>query len=119
MGEITFLNCLGDVTITWDEKDDKKMKKQIEKLLKEGHIFFIVKKKFLVFNKEVEVKDTSEIKDKVLVKDDKLAELLLKVKSGKTLPKSKDDTYDVVKGSKDSEEIVKGTAICIKPSRGG
>ena len=119
MGEITFLNCLGDVTITWDEKDDKKMKKQIEKLLKEGHIFFIVKKKFLVFNKEVEVKDTSEIKDKVLVKDDKLAELLLKVKSGKTVSKAKEDTYDVVKGSKDPEEIVKGTIVCIKPSRGG
>ena len=119
MGEITFLNCMGDVTITWDVKDDAKMKKQIQKLLKEGHIFFIIKKKFLILNKEVEVKDISEINSKVIVKDDKLAELLLKVKSGKTKAKNNDDTYDVEKASTNPDEIVKSSVVCIKPSRGG
>jgi hypothetical protein len=117
---LMFLNCFGDVTLTWEEQDDVKMKKHIQKLIDEGHMFFIIKKKFLIFNKEVQVNCSREINDnKVLVKDDKIAGILLDVKNAKLAGKSKDDSYDVVKGSIEPSEIVKCQAVCIKPSRGG
>ena len=117
---LMFLNCFGDVTLTWSEQEDEKMKQHIQKLIDEGHMFFIIKKKFLIFNKEVQVNCAKEINDnKVLVKDDKIAGILLDVKNAKLAGKSKDDSYDVVKGSKEPAEIVKSQAVCIKPSRGG
>lgn len=117
---LMFLNCFGDVTLTWTEQEDEKMKQHIQKLICEGHMFFIIKKKFLIFNKEVQVNCAKEINDnKVLVKDDKIAGILLDVKNAKLAGKSKDDSYDVVKGSKDPAEIVKSQAVCVKPSRGG
>ena len=117
---LMFLNCFGDVTLTWEEQDDEKMKKHIQKLIDEGHMFFIIKKKFLIFNKEVQVNCSKEINNnKVLIKDDKMAGILLDVKNAKLASKDKDDSYDVVKGSKNPEEIVKSQAVCIKPSRGG
>ncbi len=118
--ELMFLNCFGDVTLTWEEQDDEKMKKHIQKLIDEGHMFFIIKKKFLIFNKEVQVNCSKEINNnKVLIKDDKMAGILLDVKNAKLASKDKDDSYDVVKGSKNPEEIVKSQAVCVKPSRGG
>ena len=117
---ITFLNCFGDVTLTWEEAEDEKMKTHIQKLIDEGHMFFIIKKKMLCFNKEVQIGGAKEITDnKVLVKDDKIAGILLDVKNAKLAGKSKDDSYDVVKGSNDPKEIVKGQAVCARPARGG
>ena len=50
---ITFLNCYGDLTVTWDEKDAQKMESRIQKLLDDGFQFFIVKKRFLISDKKV------------------------------------------------------------------
>lgn len=120
MGKITFLNCLGDVTITWNEDEDAKMKEHVQKMLDEGHVFFIIKRRCFIFKDKVVVDKVSDITDKsLIVKDDKLASILLDVKSGKTVKQEKEDTYDVVKASTDKDEIVKSEVVCARPAKGG
>lgn len=120
MGKITFLNCVGDVTITWNENEDEMMKKHVQKLIDEGHIFFIIKRSCLIFKNKVVVENVSDITDKsLIIKDEKLASILLDVKSGKTVKQESEDKYDVKKVSTDPDEIVKGEVVCIKPSKGG
>lgn len=120
MGKITFLNCLGDVTITWNEDEDTKMKEHIQKMLDEGHVFFIIKRRCFIFKDKVVVDNVSDITDKsLIIRDDKLASILLDVKSGKTVKQEKEDNYDVVKASIKAEEIVKSEAVCIRPAKGG
>lgn len=120
MGKITFLNCVGDVTITWNENEDEMMKKHVQKLIDEGHIFFIIKRSCLIFKNKVVVENVSDITDKsLIIKDEKLASILLDVKSGKTVKQESEDQYDVEKVSTDPDEIVKGEVVCIKPSKGG
>ena len=120
MGKITFLNCLGDVTITWNENEDEMMKKHVQKMLDEGHIFFIIKRSCLIFKNKVVVENVSDITDKsLIIKDEKLASILLDVKSGKTVKQESEDKYDVVKASTEAEEIVKSEVVCMRPAKGG
>jgi hypothetical protein len=58
---ITFLNCYGDLTVTWDKKDSTKMESRIQKLLDEGFQFFIVKKRFFTADKKTPLRSLRDL----------------------------------------------------------
>ena len=115
---ITFLNCYGDLTITWDEKDSAKMESRIQKLLDEGYCFFIVKKRFLRPDNKVQIRSLRDLEKNEVTADDKTIAALFNDIEGKVL-KDNTETYDVVKGSNKPKEIVKGDVVCSKPATKG
>lgn len=40
---ITFPNLLGDITITWDEKNEAFVKAMVQKKMDDGYVFFVIK----------------------------------------------------------------------------
>ena len=115
---ITFLNCYGDLTITWDEKDSKKMELKIQKLLDEGFQFFIIKKRFLRPSKKEPIRSLRDLEKNEVTADDKTIALLFKDIDGKVC-KDENDSYDVIKGSINPKEIVKAEVVCSKPAVAG
>ena len=81
MGSLTLLNEMGDLTLAWDAKHDADVKKIIEKKMKEGIRFFIVK--------PFDEKNLSQIKSlkdvagrEVIVKDEDIELLFTNGKVG-------------------------------------
>ena len=117
-GEITFLNCYGDVTITWEEKDTNLIEAKIAELLANGHQFFLVKRNLFGIKKEVQLTTLKQLKEnKIIIKDPSLEKLLDGVNSNIT--KQDTDTYDIIKGSKDPKEIVQHKSVCSKQATKG
>ena len=115
---LTFLNCYGDLTITWDEKDSAKMESRIQKLLDEGFQFFIIKKKFLRPNKKIPIRSLRDLEKNEITAEDKTIAKLFEGIDGEVL-RDENDAYDVVKGSTKPEEIVKGDVVVSKPATAG
>ena len=115
---ITFLNCYGDLTITWDEKDSNKMESRIQKLLDEGLQFFIVKKRFLRPDKKVPIRSLRDLEKNEITAADKTIAKLFQDIDGEVC-KDTNDCYDVVKGSDKPEEIVKSEVVCSKRPTAG
>lgn len=44
LGSIVFLNRTGDITLTWDERNDEKIKELVRKKMAEGYQFFTMRK---------------------------------------------------------------------------
>lgn len=115
---ITFLNCYGDLTVTWDEKDSKKMESRIQKLLDDGFQFFIVKKRFLISDKKTPLRSLRDLEKNEITADDKTIAALFHDIDGEVYKDSQTE-YDVVKGSKDPKEIIKGEVVCAPSSSRG
>lgn len=115
---ITFLNCYGDLTVTWDEKDSQKMESRIQKLLDDGFQFFIVKKRFLISDKKTPLRSLRDLEKNEITADDKTIAALFHDIDGEVYKDSQTE-YDVVKGSKDPKEIVKGEVVCAPSSSKG
>lgn len=115
---ITFLNCYGDLTITWDEKDSNKMESRIQKLLDDGFQFFIVKKRFLISDKKVPLRSLRDLEKNEVTADDKTIAALFHDIDGEVC-RDETDQYDIVKGSTNPKEIVKSEVVCSKPATAG
>ena len=115
---ITFLNCYGDLTVTWDEKDSTKMESRIQKLLDEGFQFFIVKKRFFTADKKTPLRSLRDLEKNEVTADDKTIAMLFKDIEGEVYKDSQSE-YDVVKGSNNPEEIVKSEVVCAPSSTRG
>ena len=115
---ITFLNCYGDLTITWDEKDSAKMEYRIQKLLDEGLQFFIVKKRFLIPDKKVPIRSLRDLEKNEITAADKTIAKLFSDIDGEVC-RDETNQYDIVKGSTNPKEIVKSEVVCSKPATAG
>lgn len=115
---ITFLNCYGDLTVTWDEKDSAKMESRIQKLLDDGYQFFIIKKRFLRPSKKEPIRSLREIEKNEVTADDKTIAKLFSDIDGEVC-RDETDQYDIVKGSTNPKEIVKSEVVCSKPATAG
>ena len=115
---ITFLNCYGDLTVTWDEKDSTKMESRIQKLLDDGFQFFIVKKRFFTADKKTPLRSLRDLEKNEVTADDKTIAMLFKDIEGEVYKDSQSE-YDVVKGSNNPEEIVKSEVVCAPSSTRG
>ena len=115
---ITFLNCYGDLTVTWDEKDSAKMESRIQKLLDDGYQFFIIKKRFLRPSKKEPIRSLRELEKNEVTADDKTIAALFHDIDGEVC-RDETDQYDIVKGSTNPKEIVKSEVVCSKPATAG
>lgn len=115
---ITFLNCYGDLTVTWNERDAVKMEERIQKLLDQGLQFFIVKKRFLRPNMKVPIRKITDLEKNEITGSDANIAALFKDIDG-TVCKDETESYDIVKGSNDPKEIVKGEVVCSKRPTAG
>lgn len=115
---ITFLNCYGDLTVTWDEKDSNKMESRIQKLLDDGFQFFIVKKRFLISDKKVPLRSLRDLEKNEVTADDKTIAALFHDVDGEVYKDSQSE-YDIVKGSNNPKEIVKSEVVCAPSSSRG
>lgn len=115
---ITFLNCYGDITISWEEKDSKEMESKIQNLLDNGFQFFIIKKRFLLPSKKIPLASLRDLKkNEITANDQTIMKLFEKLEV--TIMKDTTDTYDVIKSSQNAEEIVQSEVVCTKQAVGG
>lgn len=118
-GQIKFLNLYGDITIEWDDQDQNKMKQFIEEKLKEGYQFFIVEKKFCgLYSKKTKLVSTTDLKNKILIKDKDVETIFKEMASMKVL-NDQSTSHKVIKNSNDVNEISKSSTVCTKPPQRG
>lgn len=116
--ECFFLNSFGDISIKWKEKHNDEFIKEIDKLIKNGYTFFILKK-----DKKTKVKidSASDInKRKVVVEKEKDLEALLKIKKNIKVEyielESNVETEGIARSGK---EVIGKKTVAVKPAVGG
>lgn len=131
---ITFLNLTGDITISWDEQNDAKIKEMVRSKMKQGYTFFTLRKvvvdsvrvKRKIGEKGIDsitslVIDDADFDKLVARVDDKDVAGLLK-SSDARLVKRRGNTRELTLSSrlKDADEVVKAKqAVAIRPVVGG
>lgn len=115
--ECFFLNSFGDISIKWKEKHNDEFIKEIDKLIKKGYTFFILKKD----KKKVKIDSASDInKRKVVVEKEKDLEALLKIKKNIKVEyielESNVDTEGIARSGK---EVIGKKVVAVKPAVGG
>lgn len=133
---ITFLNLTGDITLTWDEKNDAKMKELIRKKMAEGWVFFTTRnipKTKIAFRRKLGEKGVDSIKD-LIIKDkdfEKMvrlmddADIASQIKDGSAgLAKRKDEggsrKFEGGKRLKNPDDLKRGEhAVATRPLAGG
>lgn len=118
---MTLLDQSGDTTITWSEPDDVDVLTFIQQKIDEGYVFFIEQPRVLrAFMKKKKIDSVSEVKErKLIVADERAAELELKGKIKLVTLKSETKEPAPVKKAKDAKEVAKSRSIATKPVRGG
>mgnify|MGYP006421471865 CR=1 FL=1 len=73
---LTFLNQMGDITITWDSSEDEVIKNMIQNKIDQGYVFFVIERKFL-FKKKNKISHINQLanKNSVILEDETLEEL--------------------------------------------
>lgn len=129
---ITFMNFSGDVTITWTPEEEAKIIAMVEKKMKEGYVFLIVKPRLLSFlgDKTVKMETADDIKKaKGLVvpnatlaaftkflDDADVAEAV--TSGGATLTESVGEGVQTKKATS-AREVARNQSIAIRPVTGG
>lgn len=116
--ECLFLNSFGDISVKWKEKHNDEFIEEIDKLIKKGYTFFILKKDKKT---KVKVDSASDInKRKVVIEKEKDLEALLKIKKNIKVEyielESKVDTEGIARSGK---EVVGKKVVAVKPAVGG
>ena len=121
VASLTMLDSSGDTTIVWDEDTEDKMMSVIEKKMKEGFVFYIVKPSRipLMPSRQVRAKKLAEIKKAgaVVIRDEALEELF---KSGNVaVAPAANENLVTVKKASDAREVAQGHSVGVRPQRGG
>jgi hypothetical protein len=79
---LTLLDGMGDVELTWDSKDDERVRALIEKKMREGVTFFVIKPLIGdAIHTKRRLKDVRDLKsNSVKIKDKDVIDLAVKVK---------------------------------------
>lgn len=131
---ITFLNSTGDITISWEKDKEKEMLALIDKKMKDGYTFFLLKPRAggLLGNKKVPAENIEQIrKAGSVVAPDALAkavvmnlgdsDLSTAVAAGSATLVStvKKATMDTVRRAVSAAEVVASQSVAIRPISGG
>lgn len=131
---ITFLNMTGDITIAWDASSEDAILALVEKKMKEGYSFFILKPRVLGFlgSKKVALTDVQQArKAGSLVVPDQLAEKVLAklddadleavVAKGKATVVSRGTTasLDTARRATTAQEAVRNPTVAVRRVVGG
>jgi len=114
------LNEAGDVTIIWSEEHEEHMKLLIEKKLKEGYSFFLVKTiAFGLIKKAVKVTSIDEITtgSKLILRDEDAIKLF---EAGHiNIEKHEKRKLEAGKRLNNADEILKNDTVAIRPIASG
>lgn len=121
MFSMTLLDETGDTTIVWDEDTEAKLLPIIEKKMKQGVVFYIIKERMIPMlpPKKVRLKKATDIKaaGAVVVRDEDLAGLFL---SGDiTTISAGSDAITTVKKAANANEVVNNHTVAVRAQRGG
>lgn len=131
---VTFLNFSGDITLTWDKTNEAAMLALVEKKMKEGYTFFILKPRALSAfgTKKVVATSIDEIKaaGSVSVPDALAKKVMLNlgdadvssvVEAGKAsiLSTVKDASMETLSRAKTAVEVVTRQTVAVRPLQGG
>ena len=131
---IIFLNMTGDIHITWDKQNEDAILALVEKKMKEGYSFFILKPRVggLLGNKKVAISDVADARragglvvpdalaEKVLAKLDD-ADLEAAVAAGKAHVMSCDKVTDIdtARRARAAWEVVGSHSVAVRRVVGG
>ena len=113
---LTLLNESGDTTITWEEEQDEKWERVIQKKMDEGFVFFIIKPRARKKTPLKTVKDAF-VKRTLYIKDEDISKLLEEghgdvIATPKTPP-------ETVKRGKSAKEVASSQSVGMGQRRGG
>lgn len=118
--KLIIFNKTGDLTLSWDNSDNDKMLKMIEEKMKQGFTFYAINKNIFGFEKEIPVKDISDIKSKKVILKDKDLEDLYSTTETLTVSSTPDKVIDIQKKLDTPEEVIScGSAAAIPAITGG
>lgn len=129
---LTFLNLTGDITISWDEKNDEKMRDLIKKMMDQGCVFFttrhvpVIKKPF---QRRLGKRGLASAQD-LIIRDDEFDRLvksldnadvaLLLAGGDAEMVERKRGKINSIARAKDPDEVIKNKqAVATKPLAGG
>lgn len=125
MRTMTLFDESGDTSVAWDNEHDFEMKKIIEKKMKEGITFYIVKPRFggLLGESKKKLTNVSQIREnKVTVHDKDMMKFFGVSGSGKMILNStsdEEDTVEYVKQADSAEEVSQNHSVGVRPVRAG
>lgn len=126
---ITWLNMSGDVTVTWTKENEQHIKELVERKMKEGYSFFVLKPRMLSImgNKKVKLEDPQMLDGAVgVVVPDKVLESFVDrlgdadvgqaVHGGKAvLAKAPKGDHETVKRATCAQEVVRSQSVAVRP----
>lgn len=111
------LGSKGHLSICWSKEDDQKMKKEIQRMMDDGYLFFKYKKSFIGKKKLKEIKDINKVKQEIVASDETLKTLVENVQSlSVTDAEPQDDQHQL---ATKADEVVKGDVVAVPPASGG
>jgi hypothetical protein len=119
---LVLLNNIGDVCISWEADQDTELLTYIQKKIDAGFIFFILDRSFFsLVKRKKAIKSVNEIgKDRKVYLDDADAEVLANSNKITINGLVNTQTVESVKRAKTAQEVVSsGSAIAVRPARGG
>lgn len=113
---LSLLNEMGDLTITWEADRDDEMAQIIEKKMKQGIRFFIVKP---FTGEHVRIKTLSDISSRTIsVPDEDVEKLFTEGKIG-IIKRITGSIHDTIKVATSAMEVAKSHSIGVKQFSGG
>lgn len=131
---ITFLNSTGDITISWEKDKENEMLALIDKKMKDGYTFFLLKPRAggLLGNKKVPAENLEQIRQagSVVVPDalakavvmnlgDSDVSTAVAAGSASLVSTVKKTTMDTVRRATSAAEVVASQSVAIRPISGG
>lgn len=114
---VTFLNMRGDVTVTWEKKDDEHVKALIQKLMDAGVTFFHVKGR--IRKETVQLKTLAELGNKksVIVQNEDVQKL---AQDGRIkFAEVSGGTIKAGRAAKTADEVAASTTVATAAKGGG
>lgn len=114
MASMTLLNGTGDVTITWSEENEEKMRSLIERKLKEGYSFFVIEKilGFIPHKTKVLTMDQVKVGSKILLQDEDAVRLFEEGHIG--VEKVESRKFETKHRTEDVDEILKSETLGVR-----
>ena len=117
---MTLLNEMGDIEVTWDSQNDDAMREVIEKKMKEGVRFFILKPfpGGFLFRKTA-LKTIADLKENRVKIGDGDVEKLFEAGKVQVIRTDSGATLETVAIAKTADEASKKRTVGVKPLQGG
>lgn len=118
---IILFNQTGDLTISWDKKDDERMSAMVLEKMKQGFTFYSLKTNIFGFNEQkIKVNNRKDIKNRKVILKDEEAEKFFQSAKTALVEQTPNVEMDLEKRLKTPSEVVSSeVTVSIPPIVGG